>query len=132
MIRTSDLDKPEHIMRAIKFANRNLATRVKNNPEFSTELEKVMALVVYGNKPLPEEVATLLQPDLRRKISFLVNLAILKSQKAPQASRIAGVLKVRQWAELKARERNLIDIPPVLRMGGDGRDEDVEMAELCA
>jgi len=136
MIRVSDLDNGEDIKRAIKFANRNLATRTMNNPEFIFELEKVMALVVYGNKPLPDEVALLLKPDSRRKIAVDVNHAILKSQDAPHVARIADVLKVRQWSELKARERKL-DIPPVLRLGiegGDGRDEDIEMAELemCA
>jgi len=132
MIRVSDLDNGEHIKRAITFANRNLATRTMNNREFIFELEKVMALVVYGNKPLPEEVASLLQPDCRRKIAVDVNHAILKSQNAPHVARIADMLKVRQWAELKARERKL-DIPSVLRLGiegGDARDEDIEMAEL--
>jgi len=131
MIRQSDLDNEEDIKRAIKFANRNLATRTMNNPEFLFELEKVMALVVFGNRPLPEEVGLLLQPDSRRRIAVEVNHALLKDQHTPQVPRIADVLKVRQWAELKARERKL-DIPTVLKLGiegGDLRDEDIEMAE---
>lgn len=77
-----------------------------------------MSLLLYlpDTGTLPKEVADLLDPTLRRKIASQVNEAILTKMGARGEARMRSLVRMRHWAEEKARAAGK-DIPPALPLG---------------
>lgn len=65
---------------------------------------------------LQPQFAELLQPSLRRDVASRVNEAILKEYSPTGEARIRSLVRLRVWAEDKARAAGK-DIPPVLSLG---------------
>lgn len=62
-------------------------------------------------------LATLLQPNLRKEIATKVNEAILKNQGARKEARLRNLVKLRAWAEQKARDAKPNRIPERINIG---------------
>ena len=78
---------------------------------------------------LQKELTELLEPSLRRNVASRVNEAILTSMGARGESRMRSLVRLRQWAETKARAAGK-DVPPSLSLGlqesnGNGEAVDV-------
>lgn len=106
---------------ALEFATTQLAPRAPTNPQFLEDLERTLALLIFPPDNLAPSLAPLLHPDLRKEIATSVNEAILQSQGARKEARLRNLVKLRAWAELKARESKK-NIPDKLDLGlmGDG------------
>jgi len=87
-----------------------------------------MALLIFPSEKLTPQLAELLNPNLRREVANRVNEAILASQGEPRESRIRNFVRLRAWAEERAREAKK-NIPNQIGLGlddsssGDGEDE---------
>jgi hypothetical protein len=83
-----------------------------------------MTLLIFlpATVPLQKELADLLEPSLRRIVASKVNEAILTSMGARGEARMRSLVRLRHWAELKARAAGK-DIPPVLPLGLQDADE---------
>lgn len=112
---------------ALTFATSQLAPRAPTNPEFLEDLERTMALLIFPPENLAPPLAALLDPNLRQTVANRVNEAILGNQGARREARIRNLVRLRAWAEKKAREANK-DIPSKLSLGLDadkeGHDDD--------
>ena len=77
-----------------------------------------MTLLIFlpATGKLQKELAELLEPSLRRDVASRVNEAILTSMGARGEARMRSLVRLRQWAETKAREANK-DIPPIMPLG---------------
>lgn len=77
-----------------------------------------MSLLIFlpATGTLQKELAELLEPSLRRNVASKVNEAILVSMGARGEARMRSLVRLRQWAEIKARSAGK-DIPPVLSLG---------------
>ena len=115
---------------ALTFATSQLAPRAPTNPEFLEDLERTMALLIFPPENLAPPLAALLDPNLRQTVANRVNEAILGNQGARREARIRNLVRLRAWAEKKAREANK-DVPPKLSLGLDadkeGHDDDEAM-----
>jgi len=81
-----------------------------------------MALLIFPSEKLTPQLKALLDPVLRQTIATAVNEAILSSQGERRESRIRNLVRLRTWAEQKAREAKL-DVPEKLTFGlGDDLD----------
>jgi hypothetical protein len=82
------------------------------------DLELTMTLLIFlpATGKLQKELSELLEPSLRRDVASRVNEAILTSMGARGEARMRSLVRLRQWAETKAREANK-DIPPVMPLG---------------
>lgn len=71
-----------------------------------------MALLIFptDTAKLAPELASLVDPSLRREVANRVNEAILHSQGARREARIRNLVRLRVWGEKKARELRR-DIP---------------------
>ena len=101
---------------ALEFATSELAPRAPTNPQFLDDLEKTLALLIFPSNNLDPSLAPLLSPDLRKDIAARVNEAILQNQGARKEARLRNLVKLRSWAERKAREAKK-DIPEKLDIG---------------
>ncbi|KAL2001382.1 hypothetical protein VTN02DRAFT_1830 [Thermoascus thermophilus] len=101
---------------ALDFATSQLAPRAPTNPQFLEDLERTLALLIFPSENLAPSLAALLHPDLRKEIATRVNEAILQSQGARKEARLRNLVKLRAWAEQKAREAKK-DIPEKLDIG---------------
>ncbi|KAL1986342.1 hypothetical protein VTN96DRAFT_6574 [Rasamsonia emersonii] len=101
---------------ALDFATSQLAPRAPTNPQFLEDLERTLALLIFPSENLAPSLASLLHPDLRKEIATKVNEAILQSQGARKEARLRNLVKLRAWAEQKAREAKK-DIPDHLDLG---------------
>lgn len=101
---------------ALDFATSQLAPRAPTNPQFLEDLERTLALLIFPSENLSPSLASLLNPDLRKEIATKVNEAILQSQGARKEARLRNLVKLRAWAEQKAREAKK-DIPDHLDLG---------------
>jgi hypothetical protein len=109
--------KPDgDISPALEFATSQLAPRAPTNPQFLEDLERTLALLIFPTENLTPSLAPLLHPDLRREIATSVNEAILQNQGARKEARLRNLVKLRAWAEQKAREAKK-DIPEKLDLG---------------
>lgn len=108
---------------ALEFATSQLAPRAPTNPQFLEDLERTLALLIFPSENLSPSLAPLLHPDLRKEIATRVNEAILQSQGARKEARLRNLVKLRAWAEQKAREARK-DVPEKLDIGlvGDGNN----------
>ncbi|KAH8696109.1 CTLH/CRA C-terminal to lish motif domain-containing protein [Talaromyces proteolyticus] len=89
---------------ALDFATSRLAPRAPTNPQFLEDLERTLALLIFPAENLTVPLANLLHPDLRKDIATRVNEAILESQGARKEARLRNLVKLRAWAEQKARD----------------------------
>lgn len=92
------------------------------NPEFLEDLERTMALLIFPPDNLAPPLAELLDPNLRKTVANRVNEAILSSQGARREARIRNLVRLRAWAEQKAREAKK-DLPATLDLGLDPAKE---------
>ncbi|OGM46295.1 CTLH domain-containing protein [Aspergillus bombycis] len=109
--------KPDgDITPALEFATSQLAPRAPTNPQFLEDLERTLALLIFPTENLTPALAPLLHPDLRKDIATSVNEAILQNQGARKEARLRNLVKLRAWAEQKAREAKK-DVPEKLDLG---------------
>ena len=115
LIRTSGKNGGD-INPAIKFATEQLGPRAPTNPQFLEDLEKTMALLLFPQDALDPQLAALLDPNLRRDAADSVNRAILEKQSSRREAAIRQIVKMRSWAEDKAR-KNQIVLPSKIDIG---------------
>jgi len=75
-----------------------------------------MALLIFPTDKLTPQLKALLEPGLRHTVATSVNEAILESQGERREARIKNLLRLRVWAEQKARSAKL-DLPDNLDLG---------------
>lgn len=77
-----------------------------------------MSLLIFlpATGTLQSELTGLLEPSLRRNVASKVNEAILTSMGARGEARMRSLVRLRHWAEAKARDAGK-NIPPVLALG---------------
>ncbi|KAF2672114.1 lish motif-containing protein [Microthyrium microscopicum] len=122
IVKRGDPNNKEDLMKAISFANKQLAPRAKESKEFIEDLEKGMALIIFPRDNLPVTLKPLLDPALRFDIAAQVNEAILLSSGSRREARIKDLIKLRQWSEQKARDMKKA-IPARLSLGLNLDDE---------
>lgn len=100
-----------------------LAPRAATNPDFLKDLELTMTLLIFlpATGTLQKELTELLEPSLRRNVASKVNEAILTSMGARGEARMRSLVRLRHWAETKARAAGK-DLPP-LPLGLQDADE---------
>jgi len=101
---------------ALEFATSQLAPRAPTSPEFLQDLERTMALLIFPPEKLTPQLKALLEPSLRQSVAISVNEAILASQGERREARIRNLVRLRNWAEHKARDAKL-QIPDRLDLG---------------
>lgn len=107
---------------ALTFASSQLAPRAPTNPTFLQQLETTMALLIFPPENLSPNLAQLLEPDLRQEVANAVNEAILASTGARREAQLRNLVRLRSWAESKARSAGK-DIPAKLPLGLDPENE---------
>lgn len=113
---------------ALEFATSQLAPRAPTNPQFLEDLERTLSLLIFPSENLAPSLAPLLHPDLRKEIATRVNEAILQSQGVRKEARLRNLVKLRAWAEQKAREAKK-NVPEKLDIGLDGNGNNVIASE---
>ncbi|KAF1846637.1 uncharacterized protein K460DRAFT_367383 [Cucurbitaria berberidis CBS 394.84] len=106
LIRTCTSSVTSDITPALNFASSQLAPRAATNPDFLRDLELTMSLLIFlpaTTGTLQRELVELLEPSLRRNVASKVNEAILTSMGARGEARMRSLVRLRQWAETKAR-----------------------------
>ncbi|KAJ5674231.1 hypothetical protein N7462_009670 [Penicillium macrosclerotiorum] len=116
LIRTCTDTPDGDISPALEFATSQLAPRAPTNPKFLEDLERTLALLIFPSDNLAPSLASLLDPSLRKDIAQRVNEAILQSQGARKEARLRNLVKLRAFAENKARSAKK-DIPEKLDIG---------------
>lgn len=119
LIRSCSSSPDGDISPALEFATSQLAPRAPTNPQFLEDLERTLSLLIFPSENLAPSLAPLVQPDLRKDIATKVNEAILQNQGAHKEARLRNLVKLRAWAEQKARESKK-NIPDKLDIGLDG------------
>lgn len=125
LIRACTSSSTSDITPALNFASSQLAPRAATNNDFLKDLELTMSLLIFlpaTPGTLQKELNELLEPSLRRNVASKVNEAILTSMGAHGESRMRSLVRLRQWAETKARAAQK-DIPPALPLGLQDADE---------
>ncbi|KAJ5179872.1 CTLH domain-containing protein [Penicillium capsulatum] len=115
LIRTCTSTPDGDISPALEFATSQLAPRAPTNPQFLEDLERTLALLIFPSDNLSPALASLLDPSLRKDIAMRVNEAILQNQGACQEARLRNLVKLRAFAEKKARSAKK-DIPDKLEL----------------
>lgn len=93
-----ELIRAGDISAALEFAERELAPRGEENPQFLSELERTMALLAFEDMAKCP-VADLLEPTQRQKTASELNAAILTSQCQEKDPNLPALLKMLQWAQ---------------------------------
>lgn len=124
LIRSCTASAASDITPALNFASSQLAPRAATNPEFLKDLELTMSLLIFlpATGGLQPQLAELLEPSLRRDVASKVNEAILTSMGARGESRMRSLVRLRLWAESKARDAGK-ELPPSLPLGLQDADE---------
>lgn len=78
-----------------------------------------MALLIFPPDNLGPQLAGLLDPDLRQSVATRVNEAILNNQGYKSQARLTSLIRLRMWAEKKAREEGK-DLPKILDLWAEG------------
>lgn len=113
------------ITRVLNFASSQLAPRAATNPEFLKDLELAMTLLIFlPSDKLEPELEELIKPSLRREVASKVSEAILTSMGTRGEARMRQLIRLRLWAEAKAREAEK-DLPPSLPLGLQTADDAV-------
>ncbi|ORY16715.1 CTLH/CRA C-terminal to lish motif domain-domain-containing protein [Clohesyomyces aquaticus] len=129
LIKTCTATESTDITPALNFASSQLAPRAASNPDFLDALEKTMSLLLYlPTTSLKPELAELIKPSLRQDVASRVNQAILASLGARGEAQLRNLVRLRQWAEDKARDSGR-NIPPILPFGVQAALEDGESGE---
>jgi hypothetical protein len=71
------------------------------------DLELTMSLLIFLPAPagtLQKELTELLEPSLRRNVASKVNEAILTNMGTRGESRMRSLVRLRHWAEFKAKD----------------------------
>lgn len=118
LIRTCTATPNADISPALTFATTHLAPRAPTNPEFLEDLERTMALLIFPPDNLAPPLAALLDPNLRKDVAKRVNEALLQSQTERTKAKLYDLVKLRAWAEQKAREAKK-DLPERIDLGLD-------------
>ncbi|KAL9061173.1 MAG: hypothetical protein Q9162_000318 [Coniocarpon cinnabarinum] len=111
LIRNCMSDPNSDITPAINFASSQLAPIAPSDPQFLADLERTMALLIFPPENLSAPLAGLLDPELRRTVAVEVNHAILEELDCPSEGKLKGLIKLRAWAERRAKEKKL-PLPP--------------------
>lgn len=91
-----------------------------------------MALLIYPPGSLTPPLAGLLDPQMRQSLATRVNEAILHGQGVRSQARLKSLVRLRMWAERKAREQGK-DLPDRLDIWPeDGVSNDLEDSEMTA
>ena len=124
LIRTFTSTATSDITPALTFASSQLAPCAATNQEFLKDLELTMSLLIFlpTTGTLHKELSQLLEPSLRRDVASKVNEVILASMGSRGEARMRSLVRLRNWAETKARATQK-DIPPVLPLGLHDVDE---------
>lgn len=124
LIRACTSSATADVTPALNFASAQLAPRAATTPEFLKDLELTMTLLIMlpATGKLQPELAELLEPSLRRDVASKVNEAILTSMGDHGEARMRSLVRLRHWAEAKARATGK-DISPVLPLGLQDADE---------
>lgn len=77
-----------------------------------------MALLIFPPDNLAPPLAALLDPNLRKDVAKRVNEALLQSQTERTKAKLYDLVKLRAWAEQKAREAKK-DLPERIDLGLD-------------
>jgi hypothetical protein len=101
---------------ALEFATNQLGPRAPTHPKFLEDLERTMALLLFPPDNLDPQLASLLDPALRQEAAASVNKAILDRYMRRREAAIRHLVKMRAWAEVKAREKG-INLPGQLDIG---------------
>ncbi|KAI9731376.1 MAG: hypothetical protein M1834_005281 [Cirrosporium novae-zelandiae] len=104
LIRSCLKNPNDDITPALDFATKHLAPRASTNDDFREDLEKTMALLIFPPDNLAPELKDLLDPRLRTDVADRVNKAILSSQGERPEAMIRALVRLRNWAEVKARK----------------------------
>jgi len=118
LIRKANSIPDGDIIPAITFAQTQLAPRAPKNPEFLKDLECAMALLIYPPDKLIPSLVGLLEPELKQGIANRVNEAILKGQGYRSQTRLKSLVKLKAWAEKRARDAGH-DLPDKLSIWHD-------------
>jgi len=126
LIRTCTSSASSDITPALNFASSQLAPRAATNAEFLKDLEMTMSLLIFlpTTSALQKELNDLLEPSLRQDVASKVNEAILTNMGARGESRMRSLVRLRHWAEAKARAVGK-DIPPSLPLGLQDVDDNL-------
>ncbi|KAJ5929239.1 hypothetical protein N7454_007087 [Penicillium verhagenii] len=116
LIRTCTSAPNGDISPALDFATSQLAPRATTRPDFLDDLERTLALLIFPSDNLSPSLASLLDPGLRKDIATRVNEAILHDQGVEKEARLRKLVKLRAFAETKARAAKK-DIPDKLDIG---------------
>ena len=114
---------------ALEFATSQLAPRAPTSPAFLQDLERTMALLIFPSDKLTPQLKQLLDLGLRQTVASQVNEAILSSQGQRREARIRNLVRLRAWAEQRARETKSPELPERIGLGLNGSqaiDEDGE------
>lgn len=77
-----------------------------------------MALLIFPPEKLTSQLKELLDLGLRQKIATTVNEAILHSQGERREARIRNLVRLRAWAEDKARQSDKdLNLPDKIELG---------------
>lgn len=99
-----ELIRAGDVASALEFAEKELAPRGEENPQFLTELERTMALLAFEDKSKCP-VADLLEPAQRQKTASELNAAILTSQCQEKDPKLPAVLKFLLWGQDHFKEK---------------------------
>jgi hypothetical protein len=116
LIRACNASGGGDITPALEFARNELGPRAPTNPVFLEDLEKTMALLLFSPDELDPHLAALLDPALRREAAATVNQAILDKVLRRREAAIHHLIKMRAWAETRAREKG-VSLPDRLGLG---------------
>lgn len=108
---------------ALAFATEQLGPRAPTNSKFLEDLERTMALLLFPSDSLEPQLASLLDPELRRSAADSVNKAILDKQSSRREAAIRHLVKLRAWAENVARDKGM-SLPDRLDIGLRGDEQE--------
>ena len=78
-----------------------------------------MALLIFPPEKLAPPLAALLNPNLRKEVAKKVNEAIHESQGERTKARLFDLVRLRAWAEAKARDGRRAELPEKIELGLD-------------
>lgn len=136
----------ERVDEALEFATNELAPRAAQNPEFLTDLERVMALLAFPDLAQQADdarpatiaagaetnallqdaafvpIAQLMKRSQRVKVAKELNAAILESQGQGQETKLSGLVRLMQWGEEKVEKSGLFLLPDEREKGRQWAD----------
>lgn len=92
------IKKGDSMPEALKYAQVQVAPLAKDNPQFVSELENIMALLLYSNLSNSPD-AHYLSDDQRRKTAEIANSTLLRYAKYSEKSKLERLMKAIFWAQ---------------------------------